>query len=269
MYPLLAKLGPIPIHTYGFMIAIGFLVAVFVVRRLATRSRLDAERVLDLTFWSLLVGFVGCRILFIITRWSYFATDPLAMFKVWEGGLVFLGGPIAVVPFVVWYVRRHKLPMWRTMDAMIPGLVIGHMFGRFGCLAAGCCYGKPTGSGWGVKLHSDLVDKHLQGIPLHPTQLYEAFALGVLFLGLLWVFRRKRFDGQVVLTYFISYPIIRSVIEIFRGDTIRGFLIQDVLSTSQFLSILVFAAATFVLVRRLRTAEAEAAAAGPRRNAPA
>jgi phosphatidylglycerol:prolipoprotein diacylglycerol transferase len=252
MHPLLVNLGPIPIHTYGFLIAIGFLTAVYVIRKLSERAELDVERVLDLTFWMLLVGFLGARVLFILTRFSYFMEAPLDMFKVWEGGLVFFGGPLACVPFLVWYVRRHKLPIWKTADAMIPGLVIAHMFGRFGCLASGCCYGKPTGSEWGIRLYSELVEAEFRGMPLHPTQLYEASALLILFVGLLFVFRRKRFDGQVFLTYFMAYPIIRSVVEVFRGDLVRGFVIEDVLSTSQFISALVFVAASATLGIRLR-----------------
>jgi phosphatidylglycerol---prolipoprotein diacylglyceryl transferase len=251
MHPLLVKLGPIPIHTYGFMIAIGFLVAVFVIRRLAERSKLDVDRVLDLTFWSLLVGFSGSRLLFIITRFSYFLENPIEVFKVWEGGLVFLGGPLAVIPFAIWYMRKHKLDPWRVMDTMVPGLVIAHMFGRFGCIAAGCCYGKPTGADWGFRFYSELVDRNLHGIPLHPTQLYEASALFVLFWGLRYVFKHKSFDGQVTLTYFMAYPIIRSVIETFRGDLVRGFVIDEVLSTSQFISILIFLGATGFLFFRL------------------
>lgn len=252
MHPLLFHIGPIPVHTYGFLIAIGFILALQVIRRLSERSGLNAERVLDLTFWSLLIGFLGCRILFIFTRWDYFSTDPLAMFKLWEGGLVFLGGPIAVLPFVIWQVRKHRLPLWKVMDVMIPGLVLGHMFGRFGCFAAGCCYGKPTEAPWGMRFNSELVDAAMRGIPLHPTQLYEAFSLAILFAGLLFVFFRKLFDGQVVLTYFIAYPIIRSVIEIYRGDQIRGFVIDGVLSTSQFISILVFIGASVALGYRLK-----------------
>lgn len=259
MHPLLIKLGPIPVHTYGFLIAIGFIVAVSVTKRLSFRAKLPVDRVLDLTFWSLLVGFLGSRILFIITRISYFAENPAAIFRVWEGGLVFLGGPLAVIPFVLWYTKKHKLALWRTMDSMIPGLAIAHMFGRFGCIAAGCCYGKPTGGNWGFKFGHDatLVDEHMRGIYLHPTQLYEASALGILFLGLLWVTKRKHFDGQVILTYFMAYPVIRSIVEIFRGDEIRGFVIQDVLSTSQFISLLLFIAATIVLVWRLKKVKLE------------
>jgi phosphatidylglycerol:prolipoprotein diacylglycerol transferase len=241
-----------PIHTYGFLIAIGFLVAVWCIRNLATRSGLDVERVLDLTFWSLLVGFAGARFLFILTQLSTFAESPLDIFKIWQGGLVFFGGPLAVIPFVAWYVRKYQLSLWKVMDAMIPGLAIAHAFGRLGCIAAGCCYGRPTGGEWGFRFYSGLVDAHLRGVPLHPTQLYESIALLALFFGLLWVFRRKVFDGQVVLTYFIVYPIIRSIIEIFRGDIVRGFVIEGVLSTSQFISALVFVCASAVLAYRLR-----------------
>lgn len=252
MHPLLLNIGPVPIHSYGFLIAVGFLCAVYAVRTLAIRSEINAERVLDLTFWLLLVGFLGARVLYVITRFDYFMSDPAAIFRVWEGGLVFLGGPIACVPFAVWYMRKYQLPVWKTMDVLIPGLTLNHMFGRFGCLSAGCCYGKPTDAPWGVRLYSDLVDKDSRGIPLHPTQLYEATALGILFIGLLVVFRRKSFDGQVGLTYFMAYPVIRSIIEIYRGDLIRGFVVDGVLSTSQFLSIFVFVGATFTLWYRLK-----------------
>jgi phosphatidylglycerol:prolipoprotein diacylglycerol transferase len=252
MHPKLFNIGPIPINTYGFLIALGFLTAVFVVQKLAAKSKLDSERILDFTFWLLLVGFLGARILYIITRMDYFVSDPMAVFRVWEGGLVFLGGPLACIPFGVWYMRKYKLPMWKTMDVLIPGLVINHAFGRMGCLAAGCCYGKPTGGSWGIKLYSELVERDLRGVPLHPTQIYEGVALLILFFGLLAIFKKKSFDGQVVLTYFMAYPVIRSVIEIFRGDLIRGFVIDDVLSTSQFLSVLIFIGASIVLVLRLR-----------------
>jgi phosphatidylglycerol---prolipoprotein diacylglyceryl transferase len=251
MFPDLFHLGPIPIHTYGFLIAIGFLISVQVVRRLAPISKINPDRLVDLTFWCLLVGFLGARILFIITRWDSFMNDPISIFKVWEGGLVFLGGPIAVVPFLIGYVRKYKMPLWKVLDICSIGLVIAHAFGRLGCLMAGCCYGKPTGTSFGIRLYSDLVDKQLQGVLLHPTQIYESVSLFILFFGLLYVFKRKSFDGQVVLTYFMAYPVIRSIIEIYRGDLIRGFVIEDVLSTSQFLSIIIFIIALIALMIRL------------------
>ena len=163
-----------------------------------------------------------------------------------------MGAPFALVPYIIYFARKHRLNVWRVFDVLIPGVTLAHAFGRVGCLGAGCCYGRPTGANWGVKLHSDLVSEPLRGVFLHPTQIYEALGLFLLFLGLLWTFKSRKFDGQVILTYFFAYPMIRSTIEIFRGDLIRGFVIDGVLSTSQFISILFLLGAGGVLVYRLR-----------------
>jgi phosphatidylglycerol:prolipoprotein diacylglycerol transferase len=258
MHPELIKIGPFPIHTYGFLIAVGFIISAEVLRVLSNRAKLDTERVLEAAYWSLLVGLLGARMLFIITQWSEFSRDPAGIFRIWEGGLVFLGGPILVVPFLVWYLKKYKVPIWPLFDIAAPALAIGHVFGRLGCLAAGCCYGKPTGTWFGVKLYSNIVEPHLQGIPLHPTQLYEAGSLLILFFGLLFIGKRKVFEGQVALSYLIAYPVIRSIIEVYRGDIVRGFVIEDVLSTSQFISIFVFIGAVGVLIFRLKQVQKEA-----------
>jgi phosphatidylglycerol:prolipoprotein diacylglycerol transferase len=252
MHPILIDLFGITIHTYGAMIAIGFLIAVALIRKLSQKDGLPVERMADFAFWALLVGFIGARTLFIFTRWESFMADPIAIFKVWEGGLVFYGGPLAVVPFSVWYFRKHRLPFWKGTDACIPALTVAHAFGRIGCFAAGCCYGKPTDGPLGVKFDSPLVDQALRGIPVHPTQLYEAGALFVLLVGLLWVHKTRKFDGQVFLTYLFAYPIIRSIIEAYRGDTIRGFVIDGWLSTSQFISVLVVIGACFAFAVRYK-----------------
>jgi phosphatidylglycerol:prolipoprotein diacylglycerol transferase len=259
MHPLLFELNlgfiQIPFHTYGFLIAIGFLCGIAMVRKLSVKSGMDPDLNADLAFWLLFYGFVGARILFIITRLEFFLANPLDMLKVWEGGLVFFGGLIAASAYGIYFFWKHKLNPWRMMDVLVPGLTVAHAFGRLGCMSAGCCYGKPTSMPWGIRLNSDLVDDNLRGIPLHPTQLYEAFSLFILFAGLLYIFKHKRFDGQVGLTYFMLYPIIRSIIEVYRGDSIRGFVIDGILSTSQFISIGVFLAALFVLLYRMKQAE--------------
>jgi phosphatidylglycerol:prolipoprotein diacylglycerol transferase len=160
-----------------------------------------------------------------------------------KAGWSFFGGPLLVVPFLVYYTRKRKLPIWLTLDLMAIGSALAHTFGRLGCFGAGCCHGKPTESLFGVKFYSPLVDQALRGIPLHPTQLYEAVSVFILFLGLLWVLRNRKFEGQVALTYLIAYPVIRSIIEEFRGDSDRGTVLGGTLSTSQGISILVFAGA--------------------------
>src|SRR5690606_24534903 len=128
---------------------------------------------------------------------------------------------------------------WKAFDVMMPALCIAHMFGRFGCFSAGCCYGLPTDGPFGVKFGPEsLVDQIYHGVAIHPTQLYEAFALLLIFCGLVFLRGRKLFSGQVGLTYIMVYSVVRSIIETFRGDIIRGFVIEDWLSTSQFISLL-------------------------------
>lgn len=251
MHPLLASIGPIPIHTYGVMIALGFLGGTWINRWLASRSGVDPEAMVDASFWGMMVGFLGARLVFVLTRLPQFIEDPMGIFRIWEGGLVFWGGPIAVILWGIYWFPRHKLPYWKGADIAIHGLVVGHILGRFGCVAAGCCYGKPTGTDFGLRFHGDLIEPALRGVALHPVQLYESFSLMILLAGLLWVHKRKVFDGQVLLTYLLIYPILRSIIEIYRGDLIRGFVIEGWLSTSQFISILVFAAAALTLRWRL------------------
>ncbi len=261
MHPILFEINlgfiKVPLHTYGFMIAIGFLLAIATVRKLAARSQVNPDLVSDMGFWCLMYGFLGARALFIITRWDYFMSAPLDIFKVWEGGLVFFGGLIAACVYSYFFFKKHKLSAWKMIDICTPAVAVAHAFGRLGCLGAGCCYGRPTDEPWGIKLNSDLVDIQMRGIPLHPTQLYESASLFILFAGLLYIFKHKKFDGQVGLSYFMIYPIIRSIIEIFRGDSIRGFVIDEVLSTSQFISILVFLAALGVLLYRLKHADSK------------
>ncbi len=260
MHPILFSIGGLTIHTYGFLIAVGFLSAVFIIRRLSRKVGLPEDKMVDFAFWMLLWGMVGSRILFVITRWDeVYSQDFFAIFKLWEGGLVFYGGLIAGLVYAITFVRKNNISFWKAGDVMMPALTLAQMFGRFGCFAAGCCYGKPTESGWGVIFtQSDLVDPIFRGVHLHPTQLYDATGLLVLFLGQLWVFSRKKTDGQVFLTYLMAYPIMRSIVEIFRGDSIRGFVIDGILSTSQFISILVFLLAVYLLWMRTKGSENEA-----------
>lgn len=260
MHPVLVKIGSVPIHTYGLMIALGFLGGLLINRYLGKKSGIDPDKMVDGSFWGMMVGLIGARLLFVITRLSHYFEDPVGIFRVWEGGLVFWGGPLAVFLWGIWWLKRNRIDYWKFADCAIHGLVVGHILGRFGCLGAGCCYGRPTGSDWGIRLHSDLVEPHLRGVYLHPVQMYESVSLMILLAGMLWVFRRKIFDGQVLLTYLIVYPIIRSVVEVFRGDSIRGFVVGDWLSTSQFISLIVFTVSLGILVWRVRSTRAGAPA---------
>jgi phosphatidylglycerol:prolipoprotein diacylglycerol transferase len=160
-------------------------------------------------------------------------------------------------------MRRYQLPWWKTADACAPGIAIGNFFGRQGCFAAGCCWGKPTTLPWGVKFTE--LGHEITGVPtetyLHPTQLYESFAMLVVFLFLLWLHKRKRFSGQVILTYALLYSVIRFVIEFFRDDPrgdILGLTTLTGLSTSQLIGLVVAVSALLLLWVRRRRAQVAA-----------
>jgi len=234
--------GVFQIGTYGFLIAIGFLLAVFLTHRLSKQVGLNVNHVLDTAFWMTLSGIFGARLLFFITTGESIINNPFGIFKVWEGGFVFYGAFIFAVPVLIYNLRRKGLGFWKTMDIGVIGIALGHTFGRLGCFMAGCCHGKATDSFLGVKFYSPLVDPSLRGVNVHPTQLYEAFVLLLIFYILGWVYKRKAFDGQVALLYLILYSVCRFIIEYFRGDNDRGYVVPDVLSVSQFVSILVLVA---------------------------
>lgn len=244
MYPLLLKLGVLKIHTYGLMIVIGFLVGLFIIYKEAKKQGLNPDRIIDISFWGLGFGLIGGRIVYIITRWDYFSKNLLEIFYFWEGGLVFYGGFLGgVVAFYV-FSKKYKLPFLQTVDIAVPSLAIAHFFGRLGCFFAGCCFGMPAPNDlpWAITFNNTL-SLAPQGIPLHPTQLYDALNALIIFAVLMLTRRSKKFIGQQLCTYMILYSIGRSIVEVYRGDTIRGFIIDPYLSTSQFISIFIFVSA--------------------------
>ncbi|CDM66956.1 prolipoprotein diacylglyceryl transferase [Pyrinomonas methylaliphatogenes] len=260
MYPEILRIGSFSLNTYGLLLAIAFLAALFVAARLAERDGLPRERIYDLGLWMLLAAIVGSKILMLLTEPSY-RENPWHLFSLdfLRSGGVFYGGFIAAVITGYLLVRHYELPWWKTADAFAPGIALGQAIGRQGCFAAGCCWGRPTTLPWGVRFTEQAHE--LTGVPteeyLHPTQLYESFAALALFLLLLWFYRRKRFDGQIILLYATLYAVIRFVIEFFRDDPrgdIAGLTTLTGLSTSQLISLFVGIGASLLLVLRWRRA---------------
>jgi len=268
MYPEIFHIGSFPINTYGVFLAIAFLCAILVAVRLASRDGLPRERIYDLSLWMLLGGLIGSKILMLFTEPEY-RDHPLQLLSLdfLRSGGVFYGGLIGAVLTGYFLMKRYKLPWWKTADACAPGIAIGNFFGRQGCFAAGCCWGKPTSLPWGVKFTE--LGHQITGVPtdiyLHPTQLYESFAMMIVFLFLLWMHRRKRFNGQIILLYVLLYSIVRFAIEFVRDDPrgdIFGLTSLTGLSTSQMISLVVGIAAAVLLVIRWRRANATADAKG-------
>jgi phosphatidylglycerol:prolipoprotein diacylglycerol transferase len=243
------NVGPLTLHTYGVLLAVAFLLGLWMASRQARREGLDAARVSDLAVYVLIAGLVGAKLLLLVVEWDYYSRYPKELLSIFQSGGVFYGGLIAAFPVAWWYLRRHRLPGWRVADALAPGVVLGQAVGRLGCLAAGCCYGRPTSEPWAVTFR-DIYATRTVGtpidIPLHPTQLYESAAALLILVVLLWMAPRKRFHGQVVLSYVALYAVARFVVELFRGDASRGMVFDGLLSTSQFLSLILLVAVAIV-----------------------
>jgi phosphatidylglycerol---prolipoprotein diacylglyceryl transferase len=261
MYPELFRIGSFPINTYGVFLALAFLSAIIIAAKLAARDGLPRDRVYDLCLWMLLAGLIGSKVLMLFTEPEYRA-DPwqLVSLDFLRSGGVFYGGLIGAVVAGYFLMKRYKLPWWKTADACAPGIAIGNFFGRQGCFAAGCCWGKPTDLPWGVKFTE--LGHEITGVPtdvhLHPTQLYESFAMLLVFFFLLWLHKRKRFDGQVVLIYGLLYAVIRFSIEFVRDDPrgdIFGLTTLTGLSTSQMISLVIGISSLIILIVRLKTRE--------------
>lgn len=312
-----------PLHTYGLMLMAGFVAAIMVSARLAEREWGGAEGarrrndVLDLAVWVVVSAFVGSKVLFILVTPKDFLEglgsvfrDPSRLMGALGGGFVFYGGFIGATAAVWWFCRDRKIPFLRLADVIVPTVALGQAFGRLGCFAAGCCWGKPTSVHlpWAVRFPGagralDIFGQHTSGaiawssqaeelkrwviestgqvfdhpvpgairigdwvaqhgttLPIHPTQLYESLAQLLLFVALMIARRYRRFHGQVLALYLIGYSIIRSTVELFRGDFERGTLHQLIeavpldawwnVSISQLISLVMFALGVTLLVRR-------------------
>jgi phosphatidylglycerol:prolipoprotein diacylglycerol transferase len=221
MFPILVKIGPLTIHTYGFMMAVGVAFGLWFIYAQAKKAGLDANRIMDAAFYTIIVSLIGAKLLLFVTNFSYYTSFPKELFSLARSGGVFQGGLTFGTVFALWYFHRKRIPTWKTADLIAPALALGHGFGRIGCFSAGCCYGSECAAPWAVifknEYASQLTGVHLNEA-MHPVQLYEA-ALNFLNFGILFlILKRKKFDGQVFAFYILNYSVIRFFTEYFRGD---------------------------------------------------
>ena len=246
MHPILISIGSFHLPTYGTLLVLAILAGIFTAIRLGRRVGLDSGLILDFCTWVMLVALVGAKVLMVLSEWSYYRDNPGEIFSLSTlmAGGVFYGGFLAALFFTLWYVQVQKLSFWKMADVLVPGVALGQSIGRLGCFSAGCDYGKPTQVWWGVVFTSpfahDVAGVPL-GIRLHPTQLYESFATFLIFGILLWQFPRRRREGGLFLIYVGLYAVARFFLEYLRGDADRGFVFHHLLSTSQFIALLVLA----------------------------
>jgi phosphatidylglycerol:prolipoprotein diacylglycerol transferase len=231
MHDIAFKLGPLTIHWYGILVAMGFLAGLWTAGRRARLEGISAERVYDLGPWLILGGIAGGRILYVISYWNEdFVGRPFwNVFMVQQGGLVFYGGLIGATIGAMIYLRLKKLPVWKMADILAPSVALGSAFGRIGCLMHGCCFGRVCSLPWGVvfpknspawdlQFQAGKIGQNDRALPVHPTEIYDSVLNLCFYFFLAWLFRRKKFDGQVFAVYLIGYAILRSFVEYFRGD---------------------------------------------------
>lgn len=221
MHRIAFQFGAFTVTWYGILVATGFLAGLWTASRRALRENIHPETIFDLGPWLLIGTIVGARTLYVVSYWKEsFAGEPISeIFMVQHGGIVFYGGLIGASLACILFTWRKHLPLWRVADILAPSIALGSFFGRWGCLTFGCCYGRPTTLPWGIHFPPDNPSSHTyDGSALHPTEIYDAMLNLALYVFLAWLFRRKKFDGQVFAVYLICYAVCRSFVEYFRGD---------------------------------------------------
>lgn len=255
MHPILFHIGSYSVHSFGVMLMIAFAAAVYRAYTAAERLRRkddspgtpDAVDVLDVSVWLILAGVIGARALFVALDWSEYKGHPGTWFAIWEGGISFHGALIGGLAALIVFTLRRHLSFLKLVDVLAPSVMLGYAIGRIGCFLNGCCYGVPTTMPWGVRFFDD---GHWTP-PSHPTQIYASL-MGFFFFGLLvWLEKRKAYDGQILGWYLVFAAVERFVMEIWRAgvtSTIVAYHMTDV----QFLciGILIVGFVTILVLRR-------------------
>src|SRR5271165_335725 len=211
MHSIAFQIGSLTVHWYGILVALGFLAGLWTAGARAKLAGIATEQIYDLGPWLIVGGIVGARILYVVSYWQeYFAAHPFPeIFMIQHGGLVFYGGLVGAIGSAMIFMRWKKLPVWRMADILSPSIALGYVFGRIGCLMNGCCYGRECHLPWAITFPVTGESTGVRpGVPVHPTQIYDSLLnLGFYFL-LAWLFRRRKFDGQVFAVYLIGYAIL-------------------------------------------------------------
>ena len=271
MHPVLIRISDtFFIGTYGLLIAVGLLCGALLASWLGKRRGLNPDIFFDLVFIAVAAGFIGARVLYIITEFPDFLRNPGEMIFS-RTGFVFLGGFIGAAGACLFYLKRKKLDPWLVGDILMPALALAHGFGRIGCHLAGCCYGgqceaplgirvprivMPDGAFWpnayADQVSAGLIADTLHGhsLPIWPVQLMEATGLFILSAALVWMMMKARPRGVVLGAYLVGYSVLRFTLEYLRGDAERGLFLNGAISTSQILSLFMFAAGVVILIRR-------------------
>ena len=193
MHPILFEIGSWPVYSYGVLLALAYLAGLQLAVIRARRWGLNATKVMDFGIYLIIAALVGAKLMLVAVDFDYFRTQPRELLSLVRAGGVFYGGLLGALAVGLWLVRRYQLPVWTTADLFAPGIALGHVVGRLGCLLAGCCYGQPTDAPGASPSRIPVAAANVGtplGVPLHPTQLYDAGA-ELLILAVLLVLERR------------------------------------------------------------------------------
>ncbi len=246
----LLHIGPLVIHGYGLMIAIGILAAYLTVEYRAKKKNMKYELIFNLTIWCAIGGILGAKLLYILTQLKSIIADPSSLLGEFAEGFVVYGGIIGGIFAGYLFCRKYKLNFLKYFDLVMPSIALAQGFGRIGCLLAGCCYGLETKSAFSLVFPNS--DYAPQDVHLVPTQPISSVLDFLNFFVLVYLSRKVKADGQVAGFYLVFYSVGRFILEFFRGDLERGSIAG--ISTSQFISIFLFIlGAAIILITGLRS----------------
>jgi phosphatidylglycerol:prolipoprotein diacylglycerol transferase len=248
MHPILFEAGSLTMYSYGFMIAVGILAGMtYMVTAGKKEVGLTFDQANTLFLLIFLAAVVGGKLFLFFEDPARYWNDPEQLLT--GRGFVFYGSFLLAIPTMLWFFRKKKFDPRRMLDVMAVTTCLVHMFGRIGCFMAGCCYGRPTESWVGVVYTDPQCYADPLQTPLFPTQLFEALYIFLVMLFLLFLKPRKKFDGQLFLTYLMLYGAGRFVLEFYRGDIGRGFVVENLISHSQFVALCVIAVVSMIYIR--------------------
>jgi phosphatidylglycerol:prolipoprotein diacylglycerol transferase len=249
MFPILIKIGPVELRSYGVMIALAFVVGTWLGVREARRKGFNPELIYDLLFIVMLSSLAGARLYYVLVSEPLeYLRHPLEILAIWNGGMSLHGGLLGGLLAGLWFTRSRHLPFWRFADTVTPSIMLGQAVGRMACVLNGCSYGKPTLLPWAITF-TNPSSAAPHNIPLHPTQFYELSTDLTLF-GILWLLRRRMgFDGQLFLLYWMSYGVARLILESFRGDSL---MVGGLIPVPQLASVVILLLAAWVYLNRWR-----------------
>ena len=218
------------------MMALAFLAGLWTATRRARLVNVSGDIIADVVLGLMLGSIVGARFVYVTTYWKQeFANGPFSeVFMIQHGGLVFYGGLIGATLAACGYLVWNKLPVWKIADIIAPSIALGSVFCRAGCLLNGCCYGRACDLPWAIHFPAD---HETHGLPVHPTEIYDGLLNLILYIFLAWLFRRRKFDGQIFAAYLIIYSIFRAISEYFRGDYPPDHIHDGLFTSAQLLSV--------------------------------